>query len=127
VLLPGLLFIFLVVWPWIERWITRDDREHHLLDLPREVPLHTSLGVALTIFAAGLTLAGSTDVQTRYLHLPVNAITIFYRWFCGAGPFIGFAISYAICSELRKEGGVHEAPRIRVRRNAAGGFDEEQI
>jgi ubiquinol-cytochrome c reductase cytochrome b subunit len=127
VLLPGALFIALIAWPFIERAITRDDREHHLLDLPRNVPLRTSLGVALVIFAIGLTLAGSDDVQAKYVRLPITLITVFYRWFCVLGPVIAFGITYAICNSLRKSGGVHMAKRVRVRRNAAGGFDEESI
>jgi ubiquinol-cytochrome c reductase cytochrome b subunit len=127
VLLPLVLFAILFGWPWIERLFTRDDREHHLLDLPREVPLRTSIGVAVMIFVFGLTLAGSGDIQARYIHLPVDGITIFYRWFCVVGPLIGFAISYAICTELRASGGVRIAPRVRLRRNSSGGFDEEQI
>ncbi|HEY5341265.1 MAG TPA: hypothetical protein VIK27_09585 [Candidatus Aquilonibacter sp.] len=53
-------------------------------------------------------------------------ITIFYRWFCVVAPIVGFAITYAACGNLRRRG-VHPAPRVRVRRNAAGGFDEEDI
>ena len=127
VLMPLVLFTMLVSWPWIERAVTRDHRSHHLLDLPREVPVRTSIGVALAVFCTGLTLAASGDVQARYVHLPIAQITIFYRWFCLAGPFVAFAISYVLCTELRKMGGVHRAERVRVRRNAAGGFDEEPI
>ncbi len=127
VLLPGALFTFLILWPFIERAITRDDREHHLLDLARYVPLRTSLGIALLIFALGLTLAGSDDVQARYVHLPITLVTTFYRWFCAIGPILGFAITYAVCGDLRRRGGVHMAQRVRVRRNAAGGFDKEII
>jgi ubiquinol-cytochrome c reductase cytochrome b subunit len=127
VLLPLVVFGFLISYPWIERAITRDHREHHLLDLPRETPIRTSLGVALLVFAASLTLAGSDDVQARYIHLPITGMTIFYRWFTVVGPMIGFAISYVLCMELRARGGVHKAERVRIRRSASGGFEEEII
>lgn len=127
VALPALLFALLALWPWLERAVTRDDRSHHLLDLPRETPLRTGIGVALLVFALGLTLAGSSDVQARYIHLPITGITIFYRWFCAVVPAVAFALTYALCSELRKRGGVHEAPRARLRRNQSGGFEEERI
>ena len=28
----GVLIVGMCAWPWIERWITKDDTEHHLLD-----------------------------------------------------------------------------------------------
>ena len=41
VLLPalvpaGILFTVLFMYPWIERWITKDNREHHVLDRPAQ-------------------------------------------------------------------------------------------
>lgn len=43
VLLPalvpaGILFTVMFAYPWIERWITKDNREHHVLDRPRNAP-----------------------------------------------------------------------------------------
>src|SRR5581483_8771742 len=86
VLLPLLLFALLLLWPWIDAWIRKDAAAHQLLDNPREVPWRTALGVALVLFACGLTLAGSDDVQARYVHVPVSAVTAFYRFFCIAAP-----------------------------------------
>jgi len=127
VLLPGILFIVLLVWPWIDAALRKDRSSHQLLDNPRDVPWRTALGVALFIFALGLTLAGSDDVQARYVHLPVTAVTQFYRFFCILAPLVGFAIAYALAAELRTRGGVTPAPRVRLRRNASGGFDEERL
>lgn len=57
VLLPalvpaGIIFTVLFMYPWIERWVTKDNREHHVLDRPRNAPtvlpsvLQASLGTA---------------------------------------------------------------------------------
>src|SRR5690625_6838314 len=46
VVIPGILFGFMALYPFIESWITGDDREHHVLDLPYNVPVRTGLGVA---------------------------------------------------------------------------------
>jgi len=127
VLLPGLLFTVLICWPWIEAAIGGDRLTHHLLDRPRDNPLRTAVGVALALFALGLTLAGSGDVQARYWRESITTITQFYRLFCIIAPIVGFAITYAIASELRRRGGVQIAPRVRVRRNVQGGFDEETL
>jgi ubiquinol-cytochrome c reductase cytochrome b subunit len=34
-IVPGIMFTALALYPWIEAWITGDKREHHLLDRPR--------------------------------------------------------------------------------------------
>ncbi len=127
VLLPGLLFALLMLWPWIEAALRGDRAAHQLLELPREVPLRTAFGVALLLFALGLTLAGSGDVQARYVHESITAITQFYRWFCILAPIAGFGITYMVACELFKRGGLHEAPRVRLRRNARGGFEEDSL
>jgi ubiquinol-cytochrome c reductase cytochrome b subunit len=127
VLLPFVLFTFLLLWPFIERALTHDTAEHQLLDRPRDCPWRTGLGVALLIFALCLTLAGSDDVQARYVGASVTAITNFYRVAAIIGPVAGFALSYAIARDLRARGGVHKAPRARIRRNEQGGYDEELV
>jgi ubiquinol-cytochrome c reductase cytochrome b subunit len=127
VLLPLLLFTLLLLWPWIEAWLRKDGRSHQLLDLPRDVPLRTGFGAALATFGAALTLAGSDDVQARYVHLPITTITAFYQAFSIAGPILAFAVAYALANELRERGGVHQAPRVRLRRNDRGGFEEEPL
>jgi ubiquinol-cytochrome c reductase cytochrome b subunit len=127
VLMPLVLFTVLVAWPWIEARITGDVRAHNLLDVPREVPARTALGAALFTFALGLTLAGSGDVQARYVHQPIQIITAFYRLFCAIAPIVAFGITYAFATELRARGGVHRARRVRLRRTADGGFEEETL
>ena len=50
-LLPALVagghhFTVLFIYPFIERWITGDKREHHILDRPRNAPTRTAIGAA---------------------------------------------------------------------------------
>ena len=127
VLMPGALFALLACWPWIEAAARNDRNAHHLLNRPRDVPLRTAIGVALLCFALGFLLAGSGDVQARYVHQPITTITHVYQIWCLVMPIVGFAIAYAVARELRAQSGVRKAPRVRLRRNADGGFDEETI
>jgi ubiquinol-cytochrome c reductase cytochrome b subunit len=127
VLMPLLLFALVFLWPWIEAKLRKDARSHQLLDRPREVPLRTAFGAALATFGFGLTLAGSDDVQARYVHDSIAAIAHFYQVFCIIGPLIAFGITYAVAVELRARGGVAQAPRVRIRRNEHGGFEEEPL
>ncbi|HEY1656677.1 MAG TPA: cytochrome bc complex cytochrome b subunit [Candidatus Tumulicola sp.] len=126
-LLPLALFGLLAGWPFLEWALTKDARPHQLLDRPRDVPWRTGAGTALFVLALGLTLAGSDDVQARYLHAPIETLTSIYRWFCIGAPPLAFAIAYALAADLRARGGAGRAPRVRLRRNADGGFDEETI
>ena len=49
-ILPGLITVPMILYPWIEQWATGDRREHHLLDRPRNVPTRTGLGVMAITF-----------------------------------------------------------------------------
>ncbi len=127
VLLPFALFAVFLVWPWIDASIRRDRSSHQLLDNPRDVPWRTAVGAAIVVFAFALTAAGGDDVQARYLHVSIASVVTFYRVFCIAGPLLAFAIAYAFARELRERKGVHKAPRVRLKRNARGGFEEESL
>jgi hypothetical protein len=76
---------------------------------------------------AALFFAGSDDVQARYLHLPLNDMVWGYRFFCILGPGVAFWMTYRIAEELRRRGGVHEAERLRIKRKAEGGYEEEPV
>lgn len=127
VVLPFGLFTTLALWPWLEALWTQDSRAHHLLDRPRDVPVRVGIGAAATTFMAGLILEGSGDVQARYLHASITDITVMYRIVCLAGPIAAFFVAYAVAAELRASRGVHAAPRLELRRNARGGFDEDVV
>ena len=74
-LLPGITFTLLYVWPWIEARFTKDHEEHHLLDRPRDRPVRTALGVAVLAFYVVLFFAGGNDVIAARFDLSVNAVT----------------------------------------------------
>src|SRR5690606_5276520 len=79
VIIPGLLFTFLALYPFIEAAATNDRREHHILDRPRNVPVRTAIGVAyLTAFGI-LVLAGSNDLIATHFELSINDITWAFR------------------------------------------------
>ncbi len=126
VLIPGLLFTVLALWPFLEARFTGDRAEHNLLDRPYEHPMRTALGVAGLLIFVVYTIGGGNDVLALVLGVPVETMTEILRVAIFAVPILGFAITYRICIELRERGGgvMHRGPGIRLRRNAQGGFDE---
>ncbi|MBM9464356.1 cytochrome bc complex cytochrome b subunit [Aeromicrobium sp. YIM 150415] len=108
VLIPGLgalgiLFTLLGAWPFVERWITGDDREHHLLDRPRNAPTRTALGVAgMTAFGL-LWIGGGNDVIALRFGLDLNSITYFLRVMFFLGPIIAFIVTRRICISLQRK------------------------
>ncbi len=79
VVLPGLFFRFLALYPWFEAWATGDRGEKHVLDRPRNVPVRTGIGVALITFYVVLVLEGSNDIVANLFHLSINDLTIMFR------------------------------------------------
>jgi ubiquinol-cytochrome c reductase cytochrome b subunit len=125
VVLPGLFFTALGLWPFIEQRITKDYAEHHLLDYPRDAPVRTGIGAAGIILAVVLTLAGGNDVLALVFDIPVEAITWFFRVAIFVIPPLGGYLAYRMSAELGAEG-FHPFRRKRgvvLRRNAEGGFD----
>jgi ubiquinol-cytochrome c reductase cytochrome b subunit len=91
--LMGLLLTTLAVYPFIERWVTGDNSEHHLLDRPRNAPTRTGFGVGGVLFYGLLWIAGGNDIIARQFHLSLNAITWFMRIAVFVGPVIGFIVA----------------------------------
>jgi ubiquinol-cytochrome c reductase cytochrome b subunit len=93
VLLMGLLFTALAAYPFVERWVTGDNREHHLLERPRNAPTRTGFGVAGITFYGLLWIAGGNDIVAAEFGISLNAITIFMRIAVIVGPVIAFIIA----------------------------------
>jgi quinol---cytochrome-c reductase cytochrome b subunit len=126
VLIPGALFTAVALWPFIEGRFTRDRAEHHLLDRPRDRPLRTAIGVAGLLVFVVYTIGGGNDVLSIVLGVPVETMTDILRVALFVVPILGFLITYRICVELRdrSDSVMHQGPGLRLKRNAAGGFDE---
>jgi ubiquinol-cytochrome c reductase cytochrome b subunit len=109
---PGILFGLLYAWPWIEARVTKDHREHHVLDRPRDRPVRTALGVAVLIFCSVLGFAGSDDVLAVAFNLSVNSLVWTMRILLVVGPLVAFGITYKVCKELQKRDGPFVDPDL---------------
>ena len=102
VVIPGLIFTLLGLYPFIEQWVTGDKREHHLLDRPRNAPVRTGLGVMAITFYVLLWIGGGNDVIATTFDLSINAITWFLRVGLIVLPPIAFVITKRICLGLQR-------------------------
>ncbi|MFD6778353.1 ubiquinol-cytochrome c reductase cytochrome b subunit, partial [Streptomyces anthocyanicus] len=103
VVIPGLLFTFLIVYPFLEARVTGDDREHHVLDRPRNKPARTGLGVAFLTAFIILALAGSNDLIATHFALSINAITWVFRVLFFVGPVFAYFVTKRICLGLQRK------------------------
>ncbi|MFC4493381.1 cytochrome bc complex cytochrome b subunit [Streptomyces ovatisporus] len=101
VVLPALLFLALYLYPFLEKWVTGDEAEHHLCDRPRERPTRTALGVAGITFYAVLLLAGGNDVLADVFGVSLNGLTWCFRGFLVLGPVLAFMVVKRLCLAMR--------------------------
>ncbi len=100
--LMGVLFTILGAYPFIERWITGDTREHHLLDRPRNQPTRTGFGVAGMTAYGLLWMAGGNDILATTFHLSIETITYIMRVMIFVGPVLAFIITKRWCISLQR-------------------------
>jgi ubiquinol-cytochrome c reductase cytochrome b subunit len=103
VVLPGLFFGVLALWPWIEGWATGDRGEKHVLDRPRNAPTRTAFGVALITFYVVLVLEGSNDIVATLFRLSINDLTLMFRIAVFALPVLAFVITKRIALGLQRK------------------------
>ena len=103
-LVPALLvFALMFTWPWIESWVTKDKREHHLLDRPRNAPTRTGIGVAGVVFYCTMWAAASSDLIATHFMVSLNDVTYWLRVLVILGPIAGFAIARRIALALQRK------------------------
>jgi ubiquinol-cytochrome c reductase cytochrome b subunit len=100
--LPGILFTLLALYPVIERKLTRDTASHHLLQRPRDVPVRTSLGAMAITFYVVLLLSGGNDVIAEKFDISLNAMTWVGRIGLVILPPIVYVFTYRLCLGLEK-------------------------
>lgn len=108
VLLPalvpaGIVFMLLFAWPWIEAWVTKDRREKHLLDRPRNAPTRTGIGVAGVVFYCVMWAAASSDLIATHFMVSLNDVTYWLRALLFIGPVVGFIAARRIALALQRK------------------------
>ncbi|MBB5851585.1 cytochrome bc complex cytochrome b subunit [Amycolatopsis umgeniensis] len=97
-----LLIGLLVMYPWIERKLSKDTAHHNLLQRPRDVPVRTSLGIMALTFFAVIMLSGFNDIIAFAFDISLNATTWAGRIGVLLAPPIAYYITYRICLGLQR-------------------------
>ena len=102
VVIPGILFTGLALYPFLEAWATGDKREHNLLDRPRNAPVRTGIGVMAIVFYGILWIGGGNDLVATTFDLSINAISWTLRIMLIVAPPVAFIITKRICLGLQR-------------------------
>ena len=100
---PGIIFGAVLMYPFIEAWITGDKREHHLLQRPRNAPTRTAFMVSMMTLYGLLWAAGGNDILAIVFDLRMEYITYFMRVAVFVGPVIAFLIARRWCISLQRQ------------------------
>jgi ubiquinol-cytochrome c reductase cytochrome b subunit len=100
IVLPGITFGLLLLWPFLEARITGDKREHNLLDRPRNRPLRTAMGTGVLTFYIVLFVAGSQDIIAQKLQTDIATVTNTLRVSLIVVPLVTALIAWRVCHDL---------------------------
>lgn len=106
VVVPGLIFGVVYAWPWIEKRLTGDDRETHLAQRPRDVPIRTAIGVGGIVFLGVIFVAGANDILASNLTTSLQTVTNILRVTTFVLPVLSGWVAYRIAVRLRDGEGV---------------------
>ncbi len=101
-IVPGIIFTSMALYPFIESWMTGDKREHHLLDRPRNAPNRTALGVMALTFTIVTLLNGGNDIIATHFSLSIGQITWITRIAIFLLPPLAFVITKRLCLSLQR-------------------------
>ncbi|HEX4761001.1 MAG TPA: cytochrome b N-terminal domain-containing protein, partial [Thermoleophilaceae bacterium] len=100
-LFPLVVFGVMYSWPWFERRVTKDYRQHDLLDRPRDNPWRTAVGAAFFTWVFEVFFAGVSDRIFYRLGIDYEAQVWFWRFALWILPILVYLLVKRICEELR--------------------------
>jgi len=92
VMLPGLVFLGIFAWPFLDR---SGDPVHFTSD-PMARPVPTAVGVAAIVMVMAASLAGMNNLVARILGTSTEVVTPFLAVLTIGGPVLAFGITYGL-------------------------------
>jgi ubiquinol-cytochrome c reductase cytochrome b subunit len=99
----GAIIVLPMIYPFLEHWITRDNREHHIADRPRNAPTRTAIGAAGVTFYAAMWAAASSDLIATHFDLAMEHVIHFLQAAAILGPIVAYLITKRVCLALQKK------------------------
>jgi ubiquinol-cytochrome c reductase cytochrome b subunit len=99
----GLFIVTVLIYPFIEAWVTGDKREHHILDRPRNAATRTAIGAAGVTFYAVFWAAASSDIIATHFKLTMEGVIHSLQALLFVGPVIAYVITKRVCLALQKK------------------------
>ena len=125
VVVPGIIFTLLAMWPFIEARVRHDHDTHHFAQHPSEAPVRSGIGAAGVTMFVVLMLAGSNDVLAKYLDVEVDTLNQVLKVLLVVLPIAVGLLTFAVCRDLGRKGSKPVGPdRATFRRTPAGGYAE---
>ncbi|CAM3553215.1 cytochrome b N-terminal domain-containing protein [Occultella aeris] len=127
VAVSGLYLVTAMLYPFIERWITGDRREHHGHTRPRNAPTRTAIGVAGIIFYGVLWAAAGSDTIALQFGVAFEGIVLALQITLLLGPVLGFVLTKRMCIALQRKDRelvLHGHETGRVVRTSTGEYVE---
>ncbi len=103
-LMPGLLFLVLYLWPWIDRRLTGDRGTHHVAQRPREAPVRLGIGVAGITFLGLLLGSGSMELLVEWTHWPLGNVRAVLRVLVLVLPVLSGVVAWWVARALQRSG-----------------------
>jgi ubiquinol-cytochrome c reductase cytochrome b subunit len=110
-LFPIVVFGFLYLWPSIERRVSGDRAEHHLLDRPRDAPWRTAVGSAFFAWVGTVFAFGAADRVFVELQIPYEGQLWVFRVLFFLAPVVAWWVTLRVCRYLAREELLAEAHR----------------
>src|SRR5690606_2458789 len=102
VLVLGLFLVLVLIYPFIEAWITGDKREHHIARRPRNAATRTAIGAAGVVFYAVLWAAAASDLIATHFWLTMEGVILSLQIMLIVGPIIAYFVTKRICIALQR-------------------------
>ncbi|MFS0714589.1 cytochrome bc complex cytochrome b subunit [Microbacterium sp. 2P01SA-2] len=99
----GVFIVIVMLYPFIEAWVTGDKREHHIAERPRNAATRTAIGAAGVTFYAVLWAAASSDIIATHFHLTMEGVIHTLQALLILGPVIAYFVTKRICIALQKK------------------------
>ncbi|GAA2753753.1 cytochrome b [Amnibacterium kyonggiense] len=99
----GLFIVAVMIYPFLEAWVTGDRREHHIADRPRNMPTRTAIGAAGATFYVVLFAGASSDLVATHFKLSIESVITILQFSLLLAPIAAYFIAKRICLALQKK------------------------